>query len=263
MPGEPTAEIPRVDQGIESTTQPPPQRPEAIIPTLNTPQSEQEVKQKEVMTDNDWNEVIALRRKSLAELDNDPTSAARLEKLTEKAKRVLGDGFKQELTARQQQEQEKQRQKTAERNKGQDEALRQMEDIATKGKADMQKIMEDFTVRTTQRQQEVDEKETLLRQEIERTKIRTPEQILQEVLNDPKMAAGKAELDWLDLLSGKQVEGVDPELKRQIEELRKNAMQKIMSDPEGYKKKLQALEAQFYQSRGVNLQNQSKTNSTQ
>lgn len=255
MPGEPNAEIPQGGVSGESTSQPPaqpsetsfvakPEGPTTVDSSLGLASQEASP----TLHDTKWQRILDLGNKSY--LDLSPEEMTELQSLTAKGKELLGNDFNNQLTLK---KTEALRIKNEQEAARLNEFDRQMNEAGRIFKEGARAIAQEFEDKTNARAEEVKRREAALRQESERAKTKTPEQILQEVLNDPKMASAKAELSWLDLSVGKPVENVDPELIKKMEALRQNAVEQIMRDPQGYEQKLKNLKSEFFQSRGIEL----------
>lgn len=262
-PGEqPTVEIPQ-ERGIEeSANQPPPQRPEAIsvakpdtptptAPSINTVDNSSGLVSQETkptLPDTEWQRILDLGNKSY--LDLSPEEMAELQSLTTRGKGLLGSDFNNQLTLKKTEALRIKNEQEAGRT---NELVQKINKVAADSIEEAHAIMQEFADRQKKRDETLRLKEAEFRQNIGKADAKTPEQILQETLKDPKMASAKAELNWLDLSVGKPVENVDPELIKKIEALRQNAVEQIMRDPQGYEQKLKNLKSEFFQSRGVDL----------
>lgn len=229
--------------------------------SLQPPPLESKHVEQEAITDGEWQEIMTLGKKSFFDLTNNPVDAERLKILTDKGKGILGEKFGQELTARQQQEQEKLRQQIVEKDNRQNDVLRQMEDIVAKARSEMDEIKNGFNNRVAKRQQEMDEKIRAIRQGLDSPNtVDAAEEIL-GTMNNPKMQTIKTELAWLDLMAGKPMKGIDSKLMERLTALKQDPISQIMKNPQDYERRLQEAKGEFYRSRGVDLQNQPKTSS--
>lgn len=237
--------------------------PENIIPQGIEPQSKPasaELKPQEakpMLAEEEWGEILRLGDRSF--LDLNPDELAKLQDLSRKGKELLGSDFDSQLKAKKAEAQRKRDEQALARSEKLNQELNRVAaDFGEKARA----IMQGFEERTSGRQKETDLREAAIRQQLDGTRkaAGNTAQVLKEALNDPKMAGIKAELDWIGLLGGKPVEGVDPELAKRVSELKKDAINRIMADPHKYEQDLQTLKAEFFKSRGANLGDNPKAN---
>lgn len=248
-PGESTAEIPQggVQQPeVVSGTKP------AVPATADNSFGSGSQETKSTLPDTEWKRILNLGEKSF--LDLKPEEIAELQNLTLKGKGLLGDDFNQELSRR----------NTEAKQQKKDRIDKAFREITEKFNSGAQALLKDTKEIINQGDARVNAAEATMRQNIaniEQGKTgKTYEEVLGDLQKDPQHSQAIAEIQWLDLQMGKLIPGVNPELQKRINDFRQNATQKIMADPKGYEQDLQALKAEFFKFRGINPQDQPKTN---
>lgn len=260
MPGESADQQPSLQPEPNPTA-----IPEKIVaPLSEKPQVEPNApefkpqEEKPTLAEQEWKEILGLGSRSF--LDLNPDELVRLQGLTKKGKELMGDDFDSQLkTKKAEVQRKKDEQVTARSEKLNQELSRVTADFGEKAR----EIMQGFKDRDAKRQTEADSREAAIRRQLDearKTDGNTAQVLKDALISDPKMAGIKAELAWMDLLAGKPVEGVDPELAKRVAEFKKDARARIMKNPRQYEEDLQTLKSEFYKSRGANLENNPKAN---
>lgn len=252
-----------VDPNVLGTPKTP---PEGIIPASPnilgpdgpkqpTPEAKQPLtqpEQKETMGNTEWQRILDLGGRSF--LDLTPEEIAELQSLMVKGKGLLGDGFNQELSRRNIEAKQRKKDKI----NSESNMIRKAFEYAIEalGKATKQKL-EALDANTA-------EAEKMTRQTIvdieEGKKNVAYEKGLEELKKDPQHLQAAADIEWLNLQTDKKVPDIEPALQQKIDNFRQGAIAMITTNPKGYERELQNLKAEFFKFRGIDLQNQSKTN---
>ncbi len=220
--------------------------------SLANPTPQPETAKKNGLNSNEWDRLLQLDKLPPSQLIKDPNVFKEFMGLRAKGGQALGNTFDAELI----------RQKNmaaAADQKRIEDAIGQMEELTRQASQEAHGILEESNRKSAERGAQLDK---VLAESQKRVQPKTPEQILAELQKDPKMRRVRADLDWNTLLVGKPVEGTDPELVRRINALKQNASARIMTDPKGWQAEHDALQKEFFQSRGIGLSPNPKLDTT-